>query len=134
MCPPVPVSEPNVHMSPRSPVVEDMDNVTWTCSVDRGSRVQYRWFRDGIPVGTGDRYSFSGNNGKFGISPVRKEDIGEYVCQVSNHVSEEWSRAVPLSVFCKYTVTCLQLLNILLQDRSFFRQIRNTISHKNNYA
>ncbi|XP_023667541.1 HEPACAM family member 2 [Paramormyrops kingsleyae] len=95
----VPVSKPNVHMSPGSPVVEDKDNVTWTCSVDNGSHVQYRWFRDGVPVGTGDRYSFSGDNGKFAISPVRKEDIGDYVCQVSNHVSEEWSRPVPLSVF-----------------------------------
>ncbi|KAJ8403114.1 hypothetical protein AAFF_G00360300 [Aldrovandia affinis] len=95
----VPVSVPVVKMSSTSEVVEDKDDVTWTCLVENGTRVWYQWLRDGRPIRTGERYTLSSNNSTLVISPVRKEDIGEYSCVVGNFISQKKSEPVALSVF-----------------------------------
>ncbi|XP_061738556.1 HEPACAM family member 2 isoform X2 [Nerophis ophidion] len=85
----VPVSTPVIEKNPAHAVVEDQANVTWTCSVERGTRVAFQWLRDNVPVGVGDRYHFSEDKSTLLISPVRKEDRGSYSCVVNNTVSQE---------------------------------------------
>lgn len=95
----VPVSVPVIVKTPSTPVVEDRGNVTWSCSVDNGTRVHYQWLRDNVPVHASDRLRFSRDNSTLVISPVRKEDMGRYHCLAWNHVSLRRSHSLDLSVF-----------------------------------
>ncbi|XP_068567177.1 HEPACAM family member 2 isoform X2 [Cebidichthys violaceus] len=96
----VPVSTPVIEKSPSYAVVEDKANVTWTCSVERGTRVVFQWLQDNVTLGLSDRYHFSQDNATLLISPVRKEDKGTYHCLASNAVSQgQHSRAVELNVY-----------------------------------
>ncbi|KAM6899705.1 HEPACAM family member 2 [Xenentodon cancila] len=96
----VPVSSPVIEKSPSYAVIEDKANVTWTCSVERGTRVTFRWFRDNVPLVPSERYHFSQDNATLLMSPVRKEDKGTYRCVVTNPVSPELhSRVVELNVY-----------------------------------
>lgn len=98
----VPVSTPVIEKNPSYAVVEDKANVTWTCSVERGTRVVFQWLRDNIALGPSDRYHFSQDNSTLLISPVRKGDKGIYSCVASNPVSQgRHSRTVELNVYCK---------------------------------
>ncbi|XP_068431896.1 HEPACAM family member 2 isoform X2 [Clinocottus analis] len=96
----VPVSTPVIEKSPSYAVVEDKANVTWTCSVERGTRVVFQWLRDNAALGPSDGYHFSHDNSTLLISPVKKEDKGTYHCLASNAVSQgRYSRAVELNVY-----------------------------------
>ncbi|XP_034456317.1 HEPACAM family member 2 isoform X2 [Hippoglossus hippoglossus] len=96
----VPVSSPVIEKNPNYAVIEDKANVTWTCSVGRGTRVVFQWLRDNIPLGPSDRYHFSQDNSTLLISPVRKEDKGIYRCVASNPVSHgRQSRGLELNVY-----------------------------------
>ncbi|XP_076005821.1 HEPACAM family member 2 [Genypterus blacodes] len=96
----VPVSTPVIVKSPSYAVVEDKANVTWTCSVERGTRVGFQWLRNNVPLGPSDRYHFSKDNSTLLISPVRKDDMGIYHCVASNPVSPgRSSRAMELTVY-----------------------------------
>lgn len=99
----VPVSTPVVEKSPSYAVVEDKANVTWTCSVERGTRVVFQWLRDNVALDLRDGYRFSRDNSTLVIAPVRKEDRGSYRCVAGNAVSRgRASRAVELNVYCEY--------------------------------
>ncbi|XP_026156807.1 HEPACAM family member 2 isoform X2 [Mastacembelus armatus] len=96
----VPVSAPVIEKNPTYAVIEDKANVTWTCSVERGTRVVFRWLRDNVALVPGDRYYFSQDSSTLLISPVRKEDKGTYCCVASNPVSQSrHSRALELNVY-----------------------------------
>ncbi|XP_039877370.1 HEPACAM family member 2 [Simochromis diagramma] len=96
----VPVSNPAIEKSPSYAVIEDKANVTWTCSVENGTRVMFKWFRDNVALGPSDRYHYSQDNSTLLISPVRKEDKGSYHCVASNPVTQgQHSRAVELNVY-----------------------------------
>ncbi|KAF0024720.1 hypothetical protein F2P81_023522 [Scophthalmus maximus] len=96
----VPVSSPVIEKNPNYAVVEDKANVTWTCSVERGTRVVFQWLRDNIPLSPSGRCHFSRDNSTLLISPVRKEDKGIYHCVASNPVSHgRHSRGLELNVY-----------------------------------
>ena len=76
--------------------------MTWMCSVENGTRVRYQWFQDNRPIHARSRYTLSPNSSTLVISPVRKEDIGEYSCVVENFISQKTSEPVALNMFCKY--------------------------------
>lgn len=100
--PSVPVSVPVVMTSPPHAVVEDRANATWSCAVDRGTRVKFEWLRDGVALGPSDRYRFSEDNSTLFISPVKKEDRGSYLCVASNPVSPaHHSEAAQFTVYCE---------------------------------
>lgn len=100
--PTVPVSIPVVVRSPPHAVVEDQANVTWSCAVERGTRVTFGWLRDRVALGPSDRYRFSEDNSTLFISPVKKEDRGSYSCVASNPVSfGRSSGAADLAVYCE---------------------------------
>ncbi|XP_028252750.1 HEPACAM family member 2 isoform X2 [Parambassis ranga] len=96
----VPVSTPVIVKSPSHAVIEDKANVTWTCSVQRGTRVVFQWLRDNVALAPSDRYHFSQNNSTLLISPVQKEDKGNYRCLASNWVTQvQHSRPMDLTVY-----------------------------------
>ncbi|KAK9957553.1 hypothetical protein ABG768_011793 [Culter alburnus] len=95
----VPVSIPIISKTPDSEIVEDRDNVTLTCSVEHGTNVQFKWLKNNMLVGPSERHTFSQDNGILFINPVKKEDIGQYICEARNHISKTQSKQADLSVF-----------------------------------
>uniref|UniRef100_A0A3Q2PF35 HEPACAM family member 2 n=1 Tax=Fundulus heteroclitus TaxID=8078 RepID=A0A3Q2PF35_FUNHE len=96
----VPVSTPAIEKQPPYAVVEDKGNVTWTCSVEKGTRVVFQWFKDNVTLTPSERFHFIQDNATLLISPVRKEDMGNYSCAASNPVSQiRKSSEVELSVY-----------------------------------
>ncbi|MEQ2260177.1 hypothetical protein XENORESO_007104 [Xenotaenia resolanae] len=95
-----PVSTPVIEKKPSYAVIEDKANVTWTCSVEKGTRVVFQWLRDNAALTPNKRYHFIQDNSTLLISPVRKEDKGTYRCAASNPVSQiRKSRGVELNVY-----------------------------------
>ncbi|KAG1946997.1 protein FAM133A [Pimephales promelas] len=94
----VPVSVPVISKTPESEIVEDRDNVTLSCSVEHGTNVQFEWLKDDFLVGPSDRHTFSQDNRTLVINPVKKEDIGRYVCVAINPISSAPSKQAELSV------------------------------------
>ncbi|KAM6201777.1 HEPACAM family member 2 [Rhynchocyon petersi] len=83
-----PVTKPVVHTQPSSGAVEYVGNMTLTCLVEAGTRLTYKWLKNGRPVHTSSTYFFSPDNNTLHITPVTKGDIGNYSCLVKNPVSE----------------------------------------------
>ncbi|XP_062386028.1 HEPACAM family member 2 [Sardina pilchardus] len=95
----VPVSTPTIEKRPAYELIEDRDNVTWTCSVTSGTKVQYQWLKDNLPVRPDERHVFSPTNDTLLVQPVRKEDIGRYTCLVRNHISKSQSQSMDLNIY-----------------------------------
>ncbi|XP_018979446.1 HEPACAM family member 2-like [Cyprinus carpio] len=95
----VPVSIPVISKTPESELVEDRDNVTLTCSVEHGTNVQYKWLKNNMVVGPSERHTFSQDYGTLVINPVKKEDIGRYICEAQNYISNKLSKSAELIVF-----------------------------------
>ncbi|NXY86145.1 HECA2 protein, partial [Alcedo cyanopectus] len=55
----VPVTKPIVHTEPSSGVVEYVGNITLKCTVRKGTRVVYKWMKNGKPLHAGPNYIFS---------------------------------------------------------------------------
>ncbi|MBN3298021.1 HECA2 protein, partial [Amia calva] len=95
----VPVSRPLIRLTPATAAIEDKDNVTLSCWVQNGTRVQYRWLRETNPLQPGARHTLSDGHSVLRISPVRKADMGNYTCEASNYISRQQSQKLPLNVF-----------------------------------
>lgn len=98
---PVPLSIPEVEKSSKGTLVEDLDNVTLTCTVEKGTKPKFEWFRNNHPVNPSKRHVFLQNNSSLYISPVKKEDMGKYNCRVQNPISRFRSKVMEISVCCE---------------------------------
>nr|XP_027775680.1 HEPACAM family member 2 isoform X2 [Marmota flaviventris] len=94
-----PVAKPVVWTYPSSGAVEYVGNITLVCQVEGGTRLAYQWLKNGKPVCTSSTYSFSPQNNTLHISPVTKEDIGNYSCLVKNPVSEMESNIIMPTIY-----------------------------------
>ncbi|KAG9476345.1 hypothetical protein GDO78_003086, partial [Eleutherodactylus coqui] len=88
------VSKPIIESEPSYGAVEYVGNLTFKCHVMKGSRVRYQWLKNGSLLPNRSTYSFSGNRSSFTISPVMKNDIGNYSCLASNYISKEESDSI----------------------------------------
>lgn len=80
-------------------VVEDQVNVTWRCSVARGTRVSFVWLKDHVRVVASPWLQLSSDNSSLVLRPVKRQHRGLYHCVVSNAISSSRSRAAQLSVY-----------------------------------
>ncbi|XP_063054447.1 carcinoembryonic antigen-related cell adhesion molecule 5, partial [Engraulis encrasicolus] len=101
------VFDPAVMISSPDPLVANNSSVSLTCEA-KGSITTRKWMKNGGTLSPEpDRVTISEDNRTVSISPVQKEDTGEYKCQVSNPVSNvEASRILkvnygPGAVFIK---------------------------------
>ncbi|KAK7798002.1 hypothetical protein U0070_005221 [Myodes glareolus] len=93
-----PVTKPSIEVS--NTTVKEMDTVSLTCS-SNDTGISIHWLFNGSSMallGLTDRMKLSLDNSTLSINPVRREDAGEYQCEVSNAVSSERSDPIQLDI------------------------------------
>lgn len=92
---PEPVSQPFIHVTNTTVTIQS--SVVLTClSADTG--ISIHWFFNNQSLQLTERMALSPTKCQLIIDPVRKEDAGEYQCEVSNPVSLQISLPVSLAV------------------------------------
>uniref|UniRef100_A0A8C7C5N0 Ig-like domain-containing protein n=1 Tax=Neovison vison TaxID=452646 RepID=A0A8C7C5N0_NEOVI len=91
-----PLAQPTLHAS-NTTVTEDKDSVVLTCSTNNPG-VSIGWLFNGQSLKLMERMTLSQDNSTLTIRPVRKEDAGNYQCQVSNPGDSRKSDPVRLAV------------------------------------
>ncbi|ELK29085.1 Carcinoembryonic antigen-related cell adhesion molecule 21 [Myotis davidii] len=75
--------------------MEHKDSVVLTCYTNA---VSTQWFFKGMKLRLTERMKLSWNDRTLTIDPVRREDAGNYLCEVSNPISSAESEPVELEV------------------------------------
>ena len=90
-----PVTEPFMRIT--DPTVTVESSVVFTCvSADTG--ISIRWLFNNQSLQFTERMTLSPTKCRLRIDPVRREDAGDYKCEVSNPVSSKTSLPVRLAV------------------------------------
>ncbi|XP_042524054.1 carcinoembryonic antigen-related cell adhesion molecule 1 isoform X1 [Dipodomys spectabilis] len=90
-----PVTQPSIQAS--NTTVTEQQSVVLTChSTDPGITIRWLFNEQSLPLTT--RTKLSKDNSTLSIDPVRREDSGEYRCEVSNPVSSRKSNPLRLDV------------------------------------
>ncbi|XP_059007975.1 carcinoembryonic antigen-related cell adhesion molecule 21-like isoform X6 [Mustela lutreola] len=97
-----PLAQPSLHAS-NTTLTED-DSVFLTCSTNN-TGVSIRWLFDGQSLKLTERMTLSQDNSTLTIHPVRKEDAGNYQCEVSN--PGDSSKSDPVRLVVKGALTQL---------------------------
>ncbi|XP_037371417.1 carcinoembryonic antigen-related cell adhesion molecule 21-like [Talpa occidentalis] len=92
-----PVAPPSIQAS-NTIVTEHEDTVVLTC-LTRDTGISILWLLNKQRLRLTDRMTLSQDRSSLTISPVRREDAGEYQCEVSNLASS--SRSDPLTLTVK---------------------------------
>uniref|UniRef100_L7N1H2 Ig-like domain-containing protein n=1 Tax=Myotis lucifugus TaxID=59463 RepID=L7N1H2_MYOLU len=89
-----PVRVPTL-LASNTTVTEHKDSVVLTCYTNA---VSTQWFFNGMNLRLTERMKLSWNDRTLTIDPVRREDAGNYQCEVSNPISSTDSYPVELDV------------------------------------
>lgn len=90
-----PVTQPSIQII--NTTVKELSSVTLTCfSKDTG--VSVRWLFNSQSLQLTDRMTLSQDNSTLRIDPIKREDAGEYQCEISNPVSFRISHPIKLDV------------------------------------
>ncbi|XP_077919291.1 cell adhesion molecule CEACAM6-like isoform X9 [Halichoerus grypus] len=90
------LAQPSLHAS-NTTVTGNKDSVVLTCSTNN-TGVSIGWLFNGQSLKLTERMKLSQDNSTLTIDPVRKEDAGNYQCEVSNPGSSSQSDPVQLAV------------------------------------
>ncbi|EPQ09966.1 Carcinoembryonic antigen-related cell adhesion molecule 1 [Myotis brandtii] len=78
-------------------VMELKDSLFLTCYTNA---VSTQWFFNGMNLQLMERMKLSSNDSTLKIDPVRREDAGNFQCEVSNPISS--AQSVPVELDVKY--------------------------------
>ncbi|XP_076430308.1 cell adhesion molecule CEACAM1 isoform X6 [Peromyscus maniculatus bairdii] len=76
---------------------KELDSVFMTC-YSNNTGISISWLFNGQSLRITDRMKLSQNNSTLTIDPVRREDSGDYQCEVSNPVSSKKSDPIQLNI------------------------------------
>ncbi|VFV36148.1 Hypothetical predicted protein, partial [Lynx pardinus] len=93
-----PVSRPSINIS-NTTATEHKDSVVLTCSTNN-TGVSIWWFFNNQSLKLLERMKLSPDNSTLTVDPVRREDAGDYQCEVSNRASSNRSDPIRLAVSC----------------------------------
>ena len=110
--------QPEITAHPQNKTRIEGDNVTLSCNVDGNPVPTISWTRDGSPVNTSARISFSADKKQLTITNVNRTDRGEYRCVASNRVGSDTSNAADLVVQCKTSI--FENINVILTPYNVF--------------
>ena len=103
--------QPEITAHPQNVEVREGNNVTLSCNATGNPEPTISWTKDGSPINSNSRNSFSADNKQLTITNVNRTDSGEYRCVASNSVGKKTSNAATVDVKCKYIVNCSQFLD-----------------------
>ena len=104
--------KPSITTHPQGGTVKEGDNVTLSCNATRNPVPTISWTRDGSPVDTSGRISFTADKKQLTITNVSRTDSGEYRCVARNRVGNDTSNAADLVVQCKTSI--FENINVIL--------------------
>ncbi|XP_049988863.1 carcinoembryonic antigen-related cell adhesion molecule 1-like isoform X2 [Alexandromys fortis] len=107
------VTTPSIQVS--NTTVKELDSVFLTCSSNE-TGISIHWLFNGQSLGLTDRTKLSLDNRTLNIDPVRREDSGEYQCEVSNPVSSERSDPIQLAIIEPVTTPSIQIRNTTVKE------------------
>ncbi|KAK7798001.1 hypothetical protein U0070_005220 [Myodes glareolus] len=108
-----PVTKPSIEVS--NTTVKELDSVSLTCS-SNDTGISIHWFFNGKSLGLTDRMKLSLDNSTLSIDPIRREDAGDYQCEVSNPVSSERSDPIQLDIIELVTKPFIQVNNTTVKE------------------
>ena len=94
-----PVPKPSLWVT-NFTVTENKDSVVLTCATSNAG-VSIQWFLNGQNLKLMERRNLSQGNSNLTIHPVKREDSGNYQCEVANPVSSSKSDPIKLDVICE---------------------------------
>ena len=92
--------EPKINVHPESQIKPEGSNLTLSCSADGNPVPTISWTKDGSPISSNPRISFSADNQQLTIKDVRRTYSGEYRCVAHNRLGNETSKAATLDIQC----------------------------------
>uniref|UniRef100_A0A8C3VTK3 Ig-like domain-containing protein n=1 Tax=Catagonus wagneri TaxID=51154 RepID=A0A8C3VTK3_9CETA len=99
-----PVTKPIIEANSTT-VTELKDTAVLKC-LTNDTDVSTRWLFNGQSLLLTERKTLSQDNRTLTIEPVRREDAGDYQCEVSNPGNSSLSDPLRLDVKCKRPLTC----------------------------
>ncbi|XP_075836485.1 cell adhesion molecule CEACAM1-like [Microtus pennsylvanicus] len=108
-----PVTKPSIQVS--NTTVKALDSVSLNCS-SNDTGISIHWLFNGQSLELTDRMKLSLDNSTLSIDPVKREDSGEYQCEVSNPVSSERSDPTQLTIIEPVTAPSIQVSNTTVKD------------------
>ncbi|XP_075844444.1 cell adhesion molecule CEACAM5-like isoform X3 [Microtus pennsylvanicus] len=108
-----PVTKPSIQI--RNTTVKELDSVSLNCS-SNDTGISIHWLFNGQSLELTDRMKLSLNNSNLSIDPVRREDSGEYQCEVSNPVSSERSDPIQLTIIEPVTAPSIQVTSTTVKE------------------
>ncbi|MBZ3875846.1 Carcinoembryonic antigen-related cell adhesion molecule 1, partial [Sciurus carolinensis] len=90
-----PVTRPQLIAS--NTTVAEQDSVQLTC-ISNDTKISIQWIFKGKPLQFTERMNLSSNDSILTINPVKREDDGEYQCEVSNPINSNRSNTLRLTV------------------------------------
>ncbi|XP_021022550.1 carcinoembryonic antigen-related cell adhesion molecule 1 isoform X5 [Mus caroli] len=103
-----PLSKPTLKVT--NTTVKELDSVTLTCVLnDIGANI--RWLFNSQSLQLTERMTLSQNDSILRIDPIKREDAGEYQCEISNPVSVEISNSIKMDVLWEVTSEISQSTN-----------------------
>ncbi|KAL1769125.1 carcinoembryonic antigen-related cell adhesion molecule 1 isoform X2, partial [Sigmodon hispidus] len=90
-----PVTPPFLQVT--NTTVKELDSVVLTCFAN-ATEISFLWLFNGQSLELMDRMKLSQDNSTLIIDPVKREDSGEYQCEISNPVSSKKSDPIRLEI------------------------------------
>uniref|UniRef100_A0A8C3WKL1 Ig-like domain-containing protein n=1 Tax=Catagonus wagneri TaxID=51154 RepID=A0A8C3WKL1_9CETA len=95
------VAQPSIRAS-KTTVTEHKDHMALTCLTNYDTGISISWLFNGQSLLLTERMELSQDNSTLTTGPVRREDAGDYQCEVSNLVSSSKSDPSRVDVICEY--------------------------------
>ena len=91
---------PLITIHPEGKTPMERENMTLSCNATGNPEPSISWVKDGFPISSNSRISFSHDDKRLTITYVNRMDSGEYRCVARNRVGNDTSNS-KVNVLCK---------------------------------
>ncbi|XP_035285194.1 carcinoembryonic antigen-related cell adhesion molecule 5-like [Anguilla anguilla] len=74
---------------PTEVLIAGTSSAKLSCQATAGTIISRKWLKDGNPLSSSNRITFSGDNSSVSIDPLQGTDNGQYQCRLTNPVSTD---------------------------------------------
>ena len=104
---------PLITIHPEGKTPMEGENITLSCNATGNPEPSISWIKDGFPINSNFRITFSQDNKRLRITNISRTDSGEYQCMARNRVGNDTSNS-KVNVLCKcHTLFYFQVLLVI---------------------